>query len=98
MDSPSLWHVLHRNGMPCKRSRCSVQTALRCPRGLYSAGACLRCPLQRLLLPGRVQTHNVMFPDLLETLHIPEGEVQDMDVMRDGHFGQFHQHTLIEST
>ena len=54
--------------------------------------------MRRFLLPGCVQAHDIMFPDLLEALQIPEGEVQDMDVMRDSHFGQFYQHTLIEST
>src|SRR5215831_11688962 len=98
MTSPALWHVLNRNGAACDNGRGSIRTALRCHGNPYSAGDCPWCFLRRLLLPGRLQAHDVVFPDLLETLQITESKLQDMDVMRDSHFGQFHQRTLIEPT
>ena len=98
MTSPSRWRVLHRKRAPSYQGGSPVRTALGYKGRRCRARDRLWYPLWLPLLPLRVHAHDVLLPDLLEALEITESEVQDIHVMRDGHYGQFHQYGLVEST
>src|SRR5262249_3241440 len=90
--------ALHGKCAPSNRGGSPIQTGRHCQGSSGGTPGHPPCPLPWLLAPRRAQAHDVLFPDLLEALEITEGELQDMDVMRNGYFGHFYQYTLIEST